>query len=572
MDGSSYWMRHKSASLTRRHLLAGTAAFSSAALGACGAPAGKSPSGSSAAPSGAISQAKRGGYLRHLAAYSAANIDPATTEDSTAYGFVETDWYDPMTRLNYTTSPDWRIASKVTPWLAERFEQVDPITYSFNIRQGIKFHDGSPLSAQDIVFTYSRIKDPATKANPNIRMYLDALDSVQAPDEFTVRLNTKRPSPDFLTGISGRNVPIVSKRFVESGGELSKNENGTGPYKLSSYQKDVAAVAMRFADTWLKPGANLDGIRIVLKTDDSTASAAFSAGQADFVMLHDRKEADPVLKINPKAVTETFPVEEIHGLLFNQTKPPFTDVRVRKAIHLTIDRQAADKAVNFGEGLIAGPIVVASKAGWAIPSDELQKLPGYRQPKAQDLAEAKRLLAEAGYGGGIKTTLGFSSTNAYAPSYAEVVQAQLRQVGIEATLQPWDNATYTQRRVKPDFDLVIVSEAGLSAPGNAAYSSFYSSGVYAKPRGIADADLDKLIDSQAVEFDFAKRGAIFQQIEREILDKVYKAPISSPKTYRLTQPWIHNWVDNRSAHPAVMNPEGIWMDLDKAPADRRQPS
>jgi peptide/nickel transport system substrate-binding protein/glutathione transport system substrate-binding protein len=516
-------------------------------------------------------QPKPGGYLHHLAAYSASNIDPATTEDSTAYGFVETDWYDPLTRIEYKPGVDWRIANTVSPWLADNFEQPDKNTYTFTIRKGVKFHNGDGLTARDVVFTYLRVRDPATKANPNVRMYLDSVDTVEAVDDFTVRLTTKRPNPDFLPGISGRNVPIVSQKYVESGADLTKTENGTGPFKLVSYQKDSTAQATRFAESWLTLGPYLDGIKIVLKTDDSTAAAAFTAGEADFVSLHDRKEADPVLRASPKAQSAEFPVEEIHGVVFNQTKAPLSDVRVRRAIHLVIDRQAADKAVNFGDGLIGGPIVVSGKTGWGVPPDELKALPGFRQPKDQDVAEAKRLMQEAGVTSGFKSTLGFSTTNASAPAYAQVVQAQVKQIGIDLDLQPLDNATFTQRRVKPDFDLMIVSEGSLSTPGTAALSSFYSAGVYAKPAGINNPDLDRLIEAQGAEFDYGKRGAFFAQIERMILENAYKAPISTPKAIRLNQPWLHDWVDNRSAHQVVMNPNAIWMNVDQAPSSRRQP-
>jgi peptide/nickel transport system substrate-binding protein len=572
MEASRYWTRFSASRATRRRLLA-LAATGSVAAGAvaCGRSGGTSqPGGRSSSSGAAQATPARGGYLHHLAAYSAANIDPATTEDSTAYGFVETDWYDPLTRIEYKPGVDWRIANNVTPWLADQFEQPDKTTYTFTIRRGVKFHNGDGLTAQDVVFTYGRIRDPATKANPNVRMYLDSVDKVEAPDDFTVRLTTKQPNPDFLPGISGRNVPIVCQKYVESGADITKTENGTGPFKLASYQKDSTALATRFADSWLTLGPYLDGIKIVLKTDDSTASAAFTAGEADFVSLHDRKEADPVLRATPKAQSEEFPVEEIHGVVFNQTKAPFSDMRVRKAIHLVIDRQAADKAVNFGDGLIGGPIVVVGKTGWGIQPDELKTLAGYKQPKDQDVAEAKRLMQEAGFGGGFKTTLGFSNTNASAPAYAQVVQQQVKQLSIDVDLLSLDNANFTQRRVKPDYDLMIVSEGSLSTPGTAALSSFYSAGVYAKPAGINNPDLDSLIAAQGAEFDYGKRGALFAQIERMILDNAYKAPISTPKAIRLNQPWLHDWVDNRSAHQVVMNANAIWMNVDQAPPNRRQ--
>jgi peptide/nickel transport system substrate-binding protein len=565
MDGDSFWARQARGRLSRRAMVAGLGGGAIALAAACGRSGAGKPQ---AAASNA--QPRRGGYLKHMLPYSVANLDPATTEDTTGYGFIETDWYDLLVRIQYTPNPDWRILNKVIPSIGEKFEQVDKTTYTFNIRQGVKFHNGDPLTAQDVVFSYNRVKDPSIKPAPAVVRYMDNIDKTEATDPYTVKVTTKRPDADFLSNIAYRYCAIVSKKFVDGGGDLTKTPMGTGPFKLSNYQRDSTALAVRNQDSWLNPGPYLDGIKLILKADDSTMSAAFATGDVDILIRHDRKQADPIIKANPKAQTQSAPADQVYGVTFNQTKPPFSDVRVRQAIHLALDRQAADQATNFGEGIICGPVVVTGKTGWNIPLEEMLKLPGYRQPKTQDVADAKRLLTEAGYSGGFKTTLGFSTSTESQSAYAEVIQAQLKQLGIDATLLPWDNATYTQHRVKPDHDMLVVSEGGLSSPGSVAYGAFYSTGVYAKPTGVNDPDLDKLIDAQAVEFDFDKRGAIFQKIEHWILDKAYKAPISTPKLVRMNQPWVHDWVDSKNNRATVMNPDSIWMSVDEAPASRRQ--
>jgi peptide/nickel transport system substrate-binding protein len=570
MDDRNFWTRPRRG-LTRRVALkrlgAGALGFAAIAAVSCGR---SSAGGQTGASGSAGQQPKRGGYLQHMLPYSVANLDPATTEDTTGYGFIETDWYDLLVKIQYTPNPDWRILNKVIPSLAESFEQVDKTTYTFHVRQGVKFHNGNPLTADDVVYSYLRVKVPALKASPAVVRYLDDIDKAEAVDPFTVRVTTKRPDADFLANIAYRYAAIVSKAYVDGGGDLAKSPVGTGPFKLTSYQRDSTALAVRNPDSWLTGGPYLDGIKLILKSDDATMSAAFATGDTDILIRHDKKQADPILKANPKAVTQSAPADQVYGLTFNQTKAPFSDQRVRSAIHLAIDRQAADQATNFGEGVICGPVVVVGKTGWHIPVDEMLKLPGYRQPKTQDLADAKRLLADAGYPGGFKTTIGFSNSTESQSAYAEVVQEQLKQIGIDASLQPWDNATYTQRRVKPDHDIIVASEGSFSSPGSVAYASFYSTGVYSKPTGINDPDLDKLIDAQAVEFDFDKRGVIFQQIERWILDKVYKAPVSTPKLVRMNQPWVRDWVDSKNNRATVMNPDSIWMAAEEAPQSRHQ--
>jgi peptide/nickel transport system substrate-binding protein len=502
--------------------------------------------------------------------FSAGYIDPHLTEDALGYGFIEMDWYEPIVRIDYTPSPDWRIAYKVIPWLTDRFEQIDPVTYAFHVRPGVSFHSGDSLTAQDIVYSFDRIRDPALKANTAVAAFLANLDTITDQDGANIRLTTKRPDADFLSGIAGRSVVIVPKKYVESGGDLSKTAAGTGPFRLSSYQKDGKAVAVRYDGYWQKPQPYLDGVAVVLKADNSTIAAAFAAGEADIWVGHDQREADPILKTNPRATSEPYLLDEVFGLMFNLTKQPFSDVRVRRALHLILDRQEAIKAVNFGDAVLGGPLVVQGKSGWSMTADQLSREPGLRQPKAQDQTEAKRLLAEAGYASGLKTNLMFLSVNASAPQYAEVIQAQLKQVGVDATLVPADNATYVQRRAKGDYELLLAGEASLATPGVAASTVYRSSGIYAKPAGIVDPDLDTLIDSQSTEFDFGKRGSLFQQIERRILDQVYKAPISTPKSLQISQPWVHDWAGNRSAIQVVMNPNAVWMNVDQAPANRRQ--
>jgi peptide/nickel transport system substrate-binding protein len=572
MNGAKTKVPGGARGISRRRLLGclGPAAATVAMAGCRRAGSGGKAGAGGAAP--AATQPARGGYLRHLVTFSAGNIDPHLTEDVLGYGFIEMDWYEPLVRIDYTAVPDWRIAYKVIPWLAGTFEQIDPTTYSFAIRPGVTFHNGDPMTAEDAVFSFNRMRDPSLKVNTQVAAFLGNLDTIAASDAATVRMTTKRPDADFLSGISGRNPVIVPKKYVENGGDLTKTAVGTGPFRLTSYQKDGSATAVRYDGYWQKSRPYLDGIAITLKVDNATIAAAFSAGEADIWVGHDQREADPILKTNPKAVSEPYLLDEVFGLMFNLNRPPFADLRVRRALHLALDRQDAIKAVNFGDGVISGPIVVQGKTGWSWPADQLQQQPGFRQPKSQDLVQARSLLAEAGYANGLKTSLVFLSVNASAPQYAEVIQAQLKQIGVDASLVPADNAAYVQHRVKADYDLLIAGEASLATPGVAAAAVYRSTGIYARPAGINDPDLDRLIDAQGMEFDFAKRGALFQQIERRILDQVYKAPMSTPKSLQLSQPWIHDWAGNRSAIQVIMNPDAIWMKVDSAPANRGRPS
>src|SRR5205823_6624263 len=146
---------------------------------------------------------------------------------------------------------------------------------------------------------------------------------------------------------------------------------------------------------------------------------------------------------NPDSRAETFPQNNSYSVFTHVDRPPFSDIRVRRALHLAIDRQAMVSTITFGQGIINPPgLNGARKGGWTLPQDGLLKLPGYRQPKTQDLAEAKRLLAEAGHPNGLRAKLSYNTSITQSPALAEVLTNQLGAAGINLTLQPMEDASY----------------------------------------------------------------------------------------------------------------------------------
>jgi len=467
---------------------------------------------------------------------------------------------------------DWRIELKVVPWLAESWKQEDPKTYTFQLRKGVKFHDGADFTAKDVVASYKRFSDPNEKISPQIRLQVEQLDGATLVDDYTVRVTAKRPDPDFLANIADARVPILSSKFMESGGDLTKQVVGTGPFKLQSYRKDAEGVAVRHENFWMKGRPYLDGVKYSLRVDDSTMSAAFVAGQADILMRNDKNQFAPIQAANPRVQHAKVVVNQLYSVNINVARPPLNDARVRRAMFLALDRQELDKAVTFGEGTLSLPLASAIKTGWTIKPEEILKQPGYRQPKDQDLAEAKRLMAEAGYANGFKTTLSYQSGFGFTPQASEAVQQQLkRQLNIDADLQPLDNPTYIPRRTGGQFDLVVEAASQVDRPSNYAWTYFHSTGIYSKAFGIKDDDLDKLVEAQSNEFDYNKRGEIYMQLQRLLMDRVYTIPLPQAAIYAIWHPWVHDWVDNKANRQTVMNPWQIWMDLEQAPPDRKSP-
>lgn len=541
-------------------------------VGGCSAPqspqpAGGAPAAGQAQPAG---QPKRGGYLKHMLPYSATSMNPYVTDNSTAALFLSRHVWESLFDIEYKGGTDWRIDNKVIPALGETWKQVDPTTYTVNLRRGVKFNNGMDFNADDVVYSFNyMLTDP--QVNTSTKQYLAGLAAVEKVDEFTVRVKSKRPDPDLLAQMAQPTISITSKKFIDGGGDLSKEYVGTGPFKVAAYKKDADALFLRNESYWQRDKPHLDGMKLQLLVETSTQGAAFAAGQADLLTRLDKNLFAPILAANPKAQYEKYVSNTQFGVWFNQTKPPFSDARVRQAFHLAVDRQELDKGVTFGEGVLAGPIVQAGKKGWEIPGEELLRLPGYRPNKTEDIARAKKLLADAGFANGFKTTLSFNQSFASVPEFAQAIQQQFKKsINVDIELVAWDNPTYFTKRPRGEFDMIFeLTSAALDTPASTAWFQLHSSGALAKAYGIKDPELDQIIERQSTEFDPAKRGPTFVQMQRRVHDRAHMFTVPQPTTYGMWQPWVYNWVGNKASRQVIMNPSSIWMDVDQAPADRK---
>ena len=398
----------------------------------------------------------------------------------------------------------------IAPALAESWTVAPTgLVYEFVLRKGARFHNGDPVTAEDVKFSYERYRGAASKT------LKERVAAVEVVDPGRVRIRLKQPWPDFLTFYASATGAgwIVPKKYVEKVGDegYKKAPVGAGPYKFVSYTPGVELVMEAFDQYWRKtPSVKRFVFRVI--PDESTRLAALKRGEVDIAYsirgaLAEELKRTPGLALKPAVIQGTF------WLYFPDQwdqKSPWHDRRVRLAASLAMNRPAINQAETLGFSRITNNIIPSSfEFYWQAPA------------AAYDPARAKRLLAEAGLPNGFDAG-DYACDSSYA-NLAEAVLNDLQAVGIRAKLRPLERAAFFSAYADKKFKNIVQASSG--AFGNAATrleafvaaGGAYSYGSY--------PDIDGLFQEQAAEMDRKRREATLHKIQQMVIERVMYAPI-----------------------------------------------
>lgn len=330
----------------------------------------------------------------------------------------------------------------IKPVLAESWTISDDGTvYTFKLRQGVKFHDGTTFDADDVVFSLDRARG-ADSVNAQ-KAKFEAIDKIEAIDPATVAITLKQPTGDFLFTLGTGDAVIVAPESAEAN---KSDPVGTGPFRFSRWVKGDRVDLTRNPDYWGRP-AKLDKATFKVIGDSAAALAALMAGDVDGFPIYPAPENLPQFEADPRFSVVVGSTEGETILATNNAKKPFADKRVRQAIAHAIDRKAIIDGAMFGYGTPIGSHFAPHHPAYI---DLVGTYP-------HDPEKAKALLAEAGYPDGFKATLKLPPP-AYARRGGEILASDLKKVGIELELIPLEWAQWLDQVFKgKDFDLTIVS-------------------------------------------------------------------------------------------------------------------
>lgn len=494
------------------------------ACASAGGPPAAAPGASAVAPAAApAGEPQRGGTFRMAIYGSFESLDPHHQAGG-GKGLNNLIIYNGL--LKFANEPVFA-AERVQCDLCEKWEQTDPKTYVFSLRKGVKWHDVPPVSgrefvAEDVKFNLER----QAIANPRFRSgaLVAAIDKIDVPDAYTVRVALKAPSAPFLHNMATSWNAFVAKEATEAEEDplaIKKYNIGTGPFIFKDYQPNVVLKTVRNPAFFQAGKPYLDAVDMYTIPDDKTRFAAFMAGEVDepgfFVRPSDAEQMRKNPNLEVKQVFMTFSF----AFAMNQKKKPFDDVRVRKAVNLALDRQEMVKVLAEGVGCINPPAISCALKPWAIPDEDLMKLPGYRQPKTEDIAEARRLVKEAGYEGLKLTLQAYGSGD--GPDRAQLTAEQLRRnLGWDVSIEVLDPGVLTSRQLAGDWAGGHVPALAGTAEPDLALSLIQPSVKSAQARyGMEDPRLEEMIVKQRETPAGQERLKILRDLQSYLLEQNY---------------------------------------------------
>jgi len=555
MTNESYWGRANRRTLSRRGVLGrgvaagvgllGAALIGCSSSGSESGAGGASGAGATAAGGGTTSkrptktsevpwimdlrtgkkEPKYGGTLNTTFGYGLPSVDPIknATADTLFFHGLHSSKLVEHGGVPGTTA----FEEPVVPDVAQKWEQTDPATLVFTLNPKAVWQDrapanGRPITADDVKFTYERyMASGATKSR------FEPVEKVEAVDKNTVRIKLKRPTPEILNTFAFEHHAILNPEYVASkGGDIGNGGTqyvGSGPFIHSEYQQGVRSVWVKNPNYWGLDGAGrklpyLERINYVTIADQAAQRAAFDSGQLDIVAI-DVDFFDLYAKNPSVLLGKATNGANMMSLTATHKKTPFQDVRVRRAISMSIDRKAGNDQFYGGLGnpVIPFPPKAFGKKG--LPSwDELHA--NYKR----NIPEAKKLLAAAGHANGLDVgPLAYAENFGIAAQNQTLLFAQeMKEAGITATPVKIDRNAYLERRTKGMWDGMM----NISQPNPGVADQAWAERIYSKDAtnywGVNEPAADKIIETLRTTLDPNERKSLFEQLLKLEQENVYR--------------------------------------------------
>ena len=440
-----------------------------------------------------------GGILK-VATEPAANRDPAFAS-ARADILINQQVYDWLVEVGHD--------NQLLPGLATEWASPDGKVWTFTLRSDAKFSNGSPFTADDVVYTFDRLRDPNV-GSPLVGLYANVT-SIKAPDPTHVEFTLKQPNPEFPSDVADYHAAVLSKAVADPGTEWV----GTGPFTIASYSAEDRAILKKNQEYWMKDGQGarlpyLDEIQFVFSPDVAGQVEALRGDQVQFVAGLTSELVDSIMADSKLGVI-IGPASAFHYVIHMRSDAgrPAADPLVRKALQLGTDHQGLIDQIRPGLAAVGN----GTPVGPAYGDYYLDRAPTY------DPAQARKLLADAGFAGGLTITL-YAQQALEVPAIATVWKEQMKAIGVTVDIQTLPPDVYYGEGdtswLKVDFG---ITEWGARATPNTYFNAAYATGAAYNESHWSDPEFDALTAQINTELDRAKRAELYKTAQQILIER-----------------------------------------------------
>lgn len=475
--------------------------FMVSVMGAC-----STSSNSSNGTENGVRSEETGGSLIIARLSDATRLDPHFITDIPSANIIYQKVYETLVVPNKDMG--------IEPLLATEWKQLDEVTWEFSLKEGVKFHDGTPFNAEAVKVTFDRVLDPET-GSPQ-REKLSMIKKIEIVDEYTVLMHLDYPYAPLLSILASNEGSIISPKAIkESEESLSQHPVGTGPFIFESWNTGQDITLIKNESYWGQE-PNLEEVIFKVVPEDATRLALIETGEAHVSDQVPVTELDRIENSNSMSLyrTEGLGVEYIG---FNVESKAVNDVRVRKAISHAIEREAILKGVYNKVGTLANSAMSPKVFGYS------ENIKAYEY----DINKAKKLLKEAGYKDGLSLNL-LTSDRKERINMAEVIQSQLKGIGVDVSIQVLEYGAYLEMIDKGDHDLFIGGWGNATGDGDYNQYNLFHTASQGPPGNhfyYSNEEVDKIIEKAREEMDQEKRKVLYEKAMQIQMDDAVYVPI-----------------------------------------------
>jgi peptide/nickel transport system substrate-binding protein len=501
---------------------------------------------------------KPGGILKiqHMDTPPSASIHEEATV-STAVPF--------MSLYNNLVMYDQHVAKNsfesIVPDLATKWvTSADGKQVVFTLRQGVKWHDGKPFTAKDVACTFELLLvEGKLRRNPRGALFSN-VEKVTATGDFEATFQLKERQPSLLALLATGYTPIYPCHVPSA--DMRRKPIGTGPFKLAEFKMNEGVKLVKNPDYW-KPGRPyLDGIEYTIIADRSTRMLSFASGKFDMtfptdltVPLYKNMVRDaPHVKCTMRGTGVST------NLIVNREVPPFDNPKIRRALALTLDRQAFIDILSEGEGKMGGAMLPPPDGVWGMPPEMVKTIVGYDNVAA-NRDKARELMKEAGYGPDKRLKVKVSTRNiATFRDPATILIDHLKHIYVDGELEVIDTSIYYNRVFKKDYSVALNLTGSAVDDPDVTFFEGYACGSLRNYNNYCDPEMTKLFEAQSREVDHEKRLKMVWEIDRKLQEDIARPIIAHNRAAGCWQPYVKGVVLHSNSIYNGTRFEDVWLD------------